>query len=707
MSQNSNTYLKETNILQLLFLMSFFIMFLNEISFAMSSFDSIKKNYNPSDVVITDSKGEIIKFHRTNFDYRRLPWTDLREISPVLIDTVIKSEDKRFLNHQGVDWIAISSAVLENIFGKSKRGASTITMQLTNLIEGKRTNKSIKDKYNQILLALEIEQLWTKEQILEAYLNLITFKGEIQGISAASKLLLHKEPSAINSTEAVILSVLINKPNAPLETILRKSITLCNKLKLDCKVKNLEDISQMIFHNYNNPANIIDPIASHIINHMTIDSSDKVVSTIDAYIQKYVRETITNNIAILRKSNVSDSAVLVIENKTGNVLSYVGNSGNLSSAKYVDGVIAKRQAGSTLKPFLYALAIEKGILNPSSVLDDSPVMINTGRGLYSPENYSSHYTGSVTLRQALGSSLNAPAVKTIDMVGVDEFYHFLKKLGINITNSSDFYGHSLSLGAIDLSLLELAQAYRVLALKGLYKPIIFQKGIKHNKSIRVISEETSFIISHMLSDREARSLSFGLENPLSTKFWSAVKTGTSKDMRDNWCIGYSQDYTVAVWVGNFSGKPMWNVSGISGAAQIWLEIINFLHSNKSSKIPEVPPGVVSREITFAGKTYMEFFLKKYDFGASDINNLKNFKTTKFIYPYNEIFIALDPDIPIENQHIFFIIEGYKNDLKVTINNEKMNLNSNILLWQPKTGQHKAMLFDKNNHLLDEIIFFVK
>ena len=223
-------------------------------------------------------------------------------------------------------------------------------------------------------------------------------------------------------------------------------------------------------------------------------------------------------------------------------------------------------------------------------MDDTPLDIAVLNGIYQPKNYDSEFRGLVTSRVALASSLNVPAVRTLSLVGIEPFLSKLRQLGIkDLNESGDFYGPSLALGSADVSLWELVNAYRTLANEGAWSELHLSPEAEYfPKPKRIFSKEGAFLVSDILSDREARSSTFGLENPLATRFWTAVKTGTSKDMRDNWCIGYSRKYTVGVWVGNFSGEPMWNVSGITGAAPIWIEMMNWLHRDHVPRRKNLP-----------------------------------------------------------------------------------------------------------------------
>jgi penicillin-binding protein 1C len=404
---------------------------------------------------------------------------------------------------------------------------------------------------------------------------------------------------------------------------------------------------------------------------------------------------------------VSDGAILVVNNGTGEILAYVGNGGSDSSAMYVDGIRARRQAGSTLKPFLYALAIENRIITAASLMSDVPLDVATERGVYRPENYDRQFKGLVPARIALASSINIPAVRVLMLTGTDAFVQKLSRLGFGELRDGDYYGYSLALGTLDVTLFELTNAYRTLANGGIRGDLTLVPVKGKNKTARVFSREASFIISDILSDREARSITFGLENPLSTRFWSAVKTGTSKDMRDNWCVGFSSKYTVGVWVGNFSGSAMWDVSGITGAAPIWHEIMAYLHSKERSLSPQPPSGVVTKQFSQeAGKpSKREWFLtgtEPVSVGAGQAAG----KKPKIIYPPDEIIFAIDPDIPDGQQKIFFEATGDSKDFQWFLNGTLVGHGA-VCPWAPAGGSYTLKLTDNNARVLDEMTFKVR
>lgn len=680
-------------------------------AYATSTFNEVKNSYKKSDAVLLDRHGRIIHELRVDEKGRRLEWISLKDISPSLIKAVIHSEDKRFYDHYGVDWRATMVAIFESLITTNNRGASTITMQLASILDKelkpKESRRTLSQKWKQIRAAWDIEHTWSKDEILEAYLNLVTFRGELQGISSASRGLFNKEPSGLNEPESLILASLIRSPNAQLRDVIKRACILTSSIKSQTPCENITSIAEK---KLSGPYSIRPRIAlaPHVARELLQKEEAIVVSTLDADIQRFATEVLKYQLGLLKNQNVHDGAVLVVENKTGHILAYVGNSGLSSSARYVDGVRARRQAGSTLKPFLYELAIEKRLLTAASVLDDSPLDISTPVGLYIPQNYDNEFKGLVSVRTALSASLNVPAVRTLMLVGVEPFVNRLKELGFESLNESgDYYGYSLALGSADVSLYELVNTYRTLANDGKWSELRLTFD-KNTNEKQVLEKDATFIISDILSDRESRSATFGFENPLSTRFWTAVKTGTSKDMRDNWCIGYSQKYTVGVWVGNFTGEPMWNVTGITGAAPIWLELMNYLHRSYPSIPPQPPLGVVTRKIEFDHHIESEkdeWFIEGTQPSSIELNTIH--VNPHIIYPSERTIIALDPDIPERHHLIFFEAKASNTTFQWLLNNKKIGTSSKRVSWKPKKGKYVLSIVDKQNRIIDSVEFEVR
>ncbi len=679
----------------------------------LPSFPEVQASYRKSDALLLDRHGMVVHELRVDATARRLDWTGLEEISPALISAVVRSEDKRFSEHNGVDWLAIGSAVLSRFGSGTPRGASTITMQLASLMDDalkpRAVRRSFRQKWKQIRAAQKIEQRWTKDEILEAYVNLVSFRGELQGIAAASKGLFDKEPGGLNRAESLVLASLVRSPNASAEAVARRACRLATSLGWNT---GCDETLALARSRFSRPYFVRQRVslAPHVARELLGKRASKVRSTLDKDLQRYATDVLERAVGVLSDQNVRDGAVLVVENRTGEVLAYVGNTGAISSARYVDGIRARRQAGSTLKPFLYGLAFEKQILTAASLLSDSPLDVQTGRGIYEPKNYDHVFRGMITARTALASSVNIPAVRSVSLVGVGPFVRQLQSLGFRDLDEERFYGHSLALGSADVSLWDLVNAYRAFARGGAWSELRLIPGGKgaEGRGRRILSSGAAFIVSDILSDREARSATFSLENPLATRFWSAVKTGTSKDMRDNWCVGYSNTYTVGVWVGNFSGSSMWNVSGMSGAAPVWFEVMNYLHRDVPSKPPEPPRDVIAQHVTFPEQSGLsgrqEWFIRGTEMEA--VRQERVAYNTKILYPSPGTIIALDPDIPEGQQKIFFESTSGTSGMTWMLDGILLG-QGHTVAWTPSPGSHRLSLVKNGDHIMDEIAFEVR
>ncbi len=685
---------------------------------SVPSFQRVSATYATSEAVLLDRHNEILHEFRVDPKGRRLKWVELEDISPALQAAVISAEDKRFYQHGGVDWKALAGALLGRLSSQTMRGASTLTMQLVSKLmpdlQPRASHRSLWQKWKQVGAARKLEEGWSKAEVLEAYLNLVTFRGELQGIASASSGLFDKRPHGLDDCESVILASLVRAPSASINEVADRAGKLSKTMNLQLSyaaiLSKTQDALSVPYK--------IDPeiaLAPHVYRRLLASQHSRrqprppeMLCTLDRRLQRFASETLQQHILSVRERNVYDGAVLVADNASGEVLAYVGNVGDRASARYVDGTQAKRQAGSILKPFLYGLAFDGLLLTPASLLDDAPLDVPAVNGIYRPENYDKQFHGVVTARTALASSLNIPAVKLLNLVGVESFVQKLSDFGFENLQSADFYGPSLALGAADVTLWELLNAYRALANGGLWDPLrlTFDKEPPLTGR-RLLSSESAFIVSDILSDRESRSETFHLESPLSTRFWTAVKTGTSKDMRDNWCVGFSDHYTVAVWVGNFSGEAMWNVSGITGAAPVWIEVMNWLHRELLSRAPSPPRGVVARRTEFSGfgHTRSEWFLKGTE--TSQVLPASGPTNFKIVYPASGTVIALDPDIPADQQKLFFEADPKDGGLRWRLDGEDVGTAGSVLLWGPQSGKHVLELVDTTTQALDSVSFEVR
>ncbi len=717
---------------------------------ALPTFVQVRDAWRSSDWLLLSRDGVPLERTRIDKTERRGEWVALADVSPALREAIVVSEDKRFYEHSGVDWHGAAAAAWANLWNTRTRGASTVTMQLTGLLSDEPEHsgrRSIVQKAGQAVGALWLERSWRKDQILEAYLNLVPFRGETVGLSALSLTLFGKAPSGLDEREAAIAAALIRAPNASYPKVSERACRILRDMKAPQRCENLDSYVQLAFAR---PAPALltvspDPesLAPHFARRIAAEAhptaGTRVVTTLDAKLQRFATDTLRRTLAELNAPaharNVHDGAVVVLDNATGNVLAWVGSSGGLSSARDVDAVLARRQPGSTLKPFLYAEAIDERRLTTASLLDDSPLDLQAGGGLYIPQNYDKDFKGWVSVRTALGSSLNVPAVRAVVLVTPHRLAKTLTALGLPLAQSGDYYGFSLALGSPDITLLSLTNAYRALANGGVATPThdLPRPPGTHNRadadaSHRVFSAATTYIITTVLSDNNARTRTFGFDSPLATRFFSAVKTGTSKDMRDNWTIGFTSRYTVGVWVGNAEGDAMWDVSGVTGASPIWASIVEYLHRQVPSTPPAMPPGVVQTRVSFDGNVEParnEWFLKGTEMctvhlaadaaGASarsaayappHAQNLQS-AAPGIGSPTDGTVFALDPDIPAARQRIVFERANGASTRSVWRLDGKLLGHAERVLWLPWPGQHVLELADAEGKRVDAVHFEVR
>ncbi len=561
---------------------------------------AVKAAHRPSDITLLDRHGVPIQTLRVDKEVRRLAWVPLADISPALLTAIVLSEDRRFWEHSGVDWGAAARSAWGNLIDTRTRGASTLTMQLAGLLDDDLARpaggRSVAQKLGQALTAPRLEAPWKTSEIMEAYLNAVPFRGEIVGIDALAQTLFGKHASGLDVQEAAVAAALVRAPNARPSAVAERACGVLRLQRLDCVgVVGLTETA--LARRGGMPLG--EQLAPHFAR-LGVDPRGPAAqaSTLDASLQRFAAETLRRQLAELAGRNVEDGAVVVLDNASGEVLAWIGSNARTSAAGEVDGVLARRQPGSTLKPFVYELAFEKRLITPASLLDDSPAQIATAAGLYLPQNYDREWKGFVSARTALGASLNVPAVRVAAMLGPDALHQRLRELGFALPESAGWYGASLALGSADVSLLALTNAYRTLANGGLYSPAVLRSSGAAARPVRVADTAAVYLVGDILADNNARARTFGLASALATRGFAAVKTGTSKDMRDNWCVGFTDRYTIGVWVGNASGEAMHSISGVSGAAPVWQALADALHAGAVSKPPLAPAGVRRLRVAF-------------------------------------------------------------------------------------------------------------
>ncbi len=702
--------------------------------YALPSFAQVRQDFVSSESLLLDRNGEVIHRLRTNPQVRRGQWVALPDVSPALRTALLLSEDNRFYEHSGVDWQAAGAAAWGNLWNTRTRGASTITMQLVGLIDDDlkrgQGGRTLLQKFGQAASARMLDGRWRKDEILEAYLNLVPFRGEIVGIDALSRTLFGKAAHGLDAREAAITAALVRAPNAGPEAVGRRacgvlaimqktprSAVLCDSLGLYA--------AGVMQRKAWSPS---DGMAPHLARRLLAGQppGTQLRSTLSAPLQRLAVQQLQRQMHELAGRNVQDGAVLVLDNASGEVLAWVGASVRTSHSPEVDAVLAPRQPGSTLKPLLYAQAIAERRLTAASLLHDSPAAIPTQSGLYIPQNYDRHFKGWASVRSSLGNSLNVPAVRTIGMVGVNPFARQLRQFGIALPRTGDYYGYSLALGSPEMNLLQLTNAYRALANRGRWSEVQTRLTAKEapgtnrvggartaSGTRQAIDGRAAFIIGQILSDNNARLVTFGPNSLLHTRFWTAVKTGTSKDMRDNWVVGWSERYTIGVWVGNARGDAMWDVSGTSGATPIWAALMQHLHAGTPSRAPAPPPGVVRRSVRFdipasTGASLQEpprteWFITGTEqavFAVAPSSERSAGATMAGIdSPTDGTILAIDPDIPPDRQRL--MLRTRLPSAQWWIGGKRVGQGSAVG-WLPWPGRHSVELRQGDGKVLDRV-----
>jgi penicillin-binding protein 1C len=529
-------------------------------------------------VEITDRHGLPLRTARGS-DGSRARWLPLAEMDADLIAAFLALEDRRFYGHRGVDARAVARAVRANAgAGRVVSGASTITMQLARLL--RPVPRSWSGKLRQTLWAVRLEQHLDKATVLEQYLNRVPLGQSALGVDAAARLYFGKAASSLSLGEAALLAGLARAPSSdnPMVSAGR------------ARARRSAALARLVGQGYASPDEatraLAEPVlagagqtgflAAHfttrLLHQADLPPSGAWRTSLDLPLQLALESELRHTVETLRDRGARHAAMVVLENGSGDILAWIGSPDFWAdTAGQVDMVVSARQPGSALKPFLYGLAFDRG-LTPASVVADLPRVYRTATGAYAPRNYDRRFHGPSRLREALASSYNLPAVELADRLGAGSLHAMLRRAGFtSLSRSAEYYGLGLALGNGDVTLLELANAYRAIANDGVWRPVRWLAAppeVRDGAGRRVMSAASAALVLDVLADPAARVPGFGLDTPLELPFPAATKTGTSRHFTDNWAVAVTRGFTVAVWVGDFSGRPMEGVSGVTGAAPL-------------------------------------------------------------------------------------------------------------------------------------------
>jgi penicillin-binding protein 1C len=529
-------------------------------------------------LTLIDSRGREIAELASSEARTQFPVT-LDEMGPWLPRVTVALEDRRFYEHRGIDWRASIAACVRNLrSGHIVSGASTITQQLAKLASS-RDRRSWTGKLYEAIVAWGLERRWSKERILAEYLNRSSYGNRRLGPEAAARAYFGKAVRDLTLSEAIFLAGLPQAPTRlnpwrhPEEANRKYARSLARLVQLGMVTRYQQTLLAQ-------PPKVghFDPprLAPHFVEAVVAQNPQlhgTVKTTLDLDLQATIERLVRSHLAALNRHDITQAAVVVIENATGAIRGMVGSENYAVSQ--INGATQPRSCGSTLKPFVYLDAIDKRLFTAASLLPDTPDAIRNEYADYDPQNYSHHYFGPVRLREALGCSLNVPAVFVLSQLGARPTFYQLQKWGFNFPQGLEDYGAGFVLGNAETRLVDLAAAYAGLARGGTAMRTKFLAA-EHQPISRIASREGTAIITDILCDNEARQKSFGLNSPLAFEQRVAAKTGTSSGFRDTWTVGFDKEHTVAVWAGNFDGRPMRDTFAVRAASPLWAAVMQEL-----------------------------------------------------------------------------------------------------------------------------------
>lgn len=665
------------------------------------------------------------------------PWNlhdrvPLHTIPALLQQAFIEAEDRRFFQHGGPDWTARAHALLQDLRARrAVRGASTITEQVVRMLHPRP--RTLRSRWLEGIEAGRLEARFSKAATLELYLNQVPYAAQRRGVVQAARGYFDRDLDTLTVKETLALAVLVRSParldlrQSPAE-IERPVARLAKRLQETGAISPEQYrrvlAERLALHMPEPPVQ-----APHFVQYLLHArpapqgySSTRIASTLDAFMQQFAQKLLDQRLDDLSADHVTDGAILVADHRSDEVLAWVSSASDDRPVSAIDAVTSPRQPGSALKPFVYALALEKG-WTAATLIDDSPLAMPVGSGLHAYHNYSRVHYGWLRLRDALGNSLNIPAVRAAQFVGPDQLLERLHSLGFeSLTRHPDEYGDGLALGNGEVTLLELVQAYATLARGGLFRPLraILLAVPSAQAARQVFTPEVSSLIADILSDPQARRLEFGNGNLLRFPVQTAVKTGTSSAYHDAWAVGFDSRYTVGVWLGNLDQTPMRGITGSTGAALLLRAVMAELNKDQEPQPLPLSPGLVPVRICrlsghLAGShcpTMEEWFepdkvpreechqhdharpASGSDIPGSNIRGPDTLVPVRLLRPTPGLELAMDPRIPDELEAFPLALPPELPSTRVewSVDGRLVGITENRrnqLLWNLARGHHSA------------------
>lgn len=656
--------------------------------------------------VIYDCNDQIIQYLPLQNGLRR-EFTPLNEIPESVQKAFIKSEDKRFYFHFGVDIFSLTRAFFQNVTKQRQvSGASTITMQLARIILPS-DERNLRAKIKDVVNAFRLELRLSKKQILELYLNNIPFGKNTEGITSAAKTFFGAQITELSIEQAYCLAVIPRSPALynPLDNPEKCANAAYKITPKKIQYENLLDAANNS-HGFIYPENF-----PHLVNYLRKNNSahtdqTKIQLSVNLDLQNFCQSILEQSMEEAAESRITNGALLVTEVKTGKILSWIGNihwNDNENSGQ-IDGVINPFQPGSSMKPFLYALALDKNLITPTTVLPDIPKKFGS-ENLYIPQNFNNRFNGCVSVRVALASSLNIPAVELLEMTGIETYIDKLQQMNFyNISKDAD-YGLGLALGNAEVSLFELVPAFSTFITDGNFIELTYFDDYPSTNRKNIYSSDTARLICSFLSDKKSRALGFGLYQSFQTDFPSIFKTGTANQYQNIVALGATNNYAVGVWMGNFNGNTVIGKTGSSLPAWTAKQILDFLetgnqhqgfdspdnyHLQKVCSLSQQTPGPYCSETVYE-YVKKDTTLPECSWHLKDKNNLpaeyenwvklyeKDFlidfssENLEIISPVNNSIFYMDSNKNYKKQIIpLEVIGGKESQIKIYLDGEFIN-----------------------------------
>ena len=639
----------------------------------------------------------------------------LHEVPEILRHAIVTAEDRRFFAHHGVDWQARGGALLQNLRAfRFVRGASTITEQVVRILHPRP--RSLWSRWVEGFEARLLEQQASKGEILEFYLNQVPYAANRRGVAQAARYYFNRDLQTLTKKEMLALAIF---PRAPSALDPRKKPEAINArvqylakameqrgelpqgeaLHLQAQLLGVEAASPLL-----NAGHFITYIRETIPYRLS--EKGTLQTSLDGALQQQVQTLLDERVKTLKRKNVHNGAALVVDHRSGEILAWVvagAAAKDQTPGSAIDAVRTPRQPGSSMKPFLYALALESG-WSPATGLDDVPMAEAIGSGLHDFRNYSRMFYGKLSLREALGNSLNIPALQTIAFVTPERYLDKLHDLGFaSLTQPAQFYKDGLALGNGEVSLLEMVRGFSVLANHGQFRPLTpLAQASYDRESKQVLSPEAASLIGNILSDPFARRREFGAGSVLNLPTQTAVKTGTSTDYRDAWVLGYNARYTVGVWLGNLDQMPMDGVTGSTGPALVLRGIFAELEGRQQPQPLWLSPRLQLRDVCSgpeqAGNCYphTEYFMP--DTIAPKIKQQATPAALDVIRPTEGLQLAYDPRVPSDVQAFEFVANGLSpgNTIEWLLNGKPLiTTTTSRFMWPVQRGSYTLLAQERS------------